>query len=241
MHAQAAMDVSKGIGTPSHCRHCFQIHVGALNGIDLCLERHASPCDPIQLVFICLLLPKSRLRRCDCRQTDSDAIILSLPHCLHNSPLLFVVTLAFAFFISSSIFLFKCSSFLSSMISCCRSPTIASRAAFGFSRLPTSHDVQADIVCEMCGVRQVRGLWWRCEVMENAWLAYRTSTGIRPVMDAIALIQRVAIPTLSATAVIPIPPTLTEEVVSLFPVCARQLKRTLRNRSGGGSVGAGVR
>ena len=58
-----------------------------------------------------------------------------------NSRLLLLLALALAFFISSSIFLFKCSSFLSNINNCDLNPTIASLAFPLLSFLPVNADI----------------------------------------------------------------------------------------------------
>ncbi len=73
-YVQAAMDGLESVGTLAHRCHGLQVHVGALDGVYLGFERHPCTCNTVELIFVRLLLPQSRLCHC-CRKKKSVAAI----------------------------------------------------------------------------------------------------------------------------------------------------------------------
>ncbi len=174
------MDPPQGICSLLHCQHCLGVEVGRLDRIhlDYCehSKAHGHACGKMRLTWVSrvsrvpairsssfslrLLLSQSRRGHWQCQyarygQTSQPRGLLRFTQCSRvgakDSQRLFVVALALAFFISSSIFFCRCSSFFSSMTSCVRSTTMASRAPsrLSFRRVPVKYDIQPDMVASV--------------------------------------------------------------------------------------------
>lgn len=64
IHVHILVDVFQRRRAALHRAHRLEVHIGVLDRIDLCLERHAVARETVELGLVQLLLPERRLRRC---------------------------------------------------------------------------------------------------------------------------------------------------------------------------------
>lgn len=70
------MDVLEGVRTPPHSLHRLEVHVGALDCIDLRLQGHSCACNPVQFVLVRFLLTQRCLGGCIIRASNVISVIL---------------------------------------------------------------------------------------------------------------------------------------------------------------------
>ncbi len=142
------------------------IFVGLLlsqRGSGHCRDRSERERKRINISMVLSLVSQSKFQRPPQKDDDGEGSVASTmlkweeieieppsppssPRSTDNLHLLFVVAFALAFFISSSIFFWRCSSFFSNIKSCCRKPTMASLADSLVSFRPVKYDIHPDIV-----------------------------------------------------------------------------------------------
>lgn len=156
------MDTLQGVRALLHSHHSLGVEICGFNGVDLRPSVSAQPdLDSYQLTWVSsvnlvpAILSSSFSCACFCLSAaiattdqlpthDKGDLDVSTKDHLHR---LLLVAFALAFFISSSIFLPRNSSFFSSISNCCLNWTMASRADSLESFLPPpNHDAQPDMM-----------------------------------------------------------------------------------------------